>query len=42
MNMYKAIKKWYNQGLWSEKAVRSAVTRGWITEEQYREIVEGN
>ena len=42
MNRYEMIKKWYIQGLWSEKAVRNAATKGWITEEQYREIVEGN
>lgn len=42
MNKYKQIKRWYEQGLWSEKAVRNAVVKGWITEEQYKEIVEGN
>lgn len=42
MSKYEMIKKWYDLGLWSEKAVRNAVTKGWITEEQYKEIVESN
>lgn len=42
MSRYEQIKKWYKQGFWSEKAVKNAVSKGWITEEQYREIVEGN
>lgn len=37
--MFEKIKKWYKQGLWTAEMVRNAVTKGVITEEQYREIV---
>ena len=37
--MFEKIKKWYNQGLWSEAMVRNAVENGIISEEQFAEIV---
>lgn len=33
------VKKYYDSGLWKEKRVRDAVTKGWITEEEFEEIV---
>ena len=35
---YNLVKKYYDQGLWSEKRVRDAVIKGWITEGEYKEI----
>ena len=32
------VKGYYDAGLWKKKAVRNAVTRGWITAEEYEEI----
>ena len=32
------VKTYYDTGKWKKKAVRNAVTRGWITEEEYTEI----
>lgn len=32
------IKKWYQQGLWNEQAVRNAVVKGVITPEDFYEI----
>ena len=37
--MYEKIKKWYKQGLWTEKMVRNAVEKGVLTEEQANEIL---
>ena len=37
--MFEKIKKWYIQGLWTEKMVQNAVEKGVITEEQFKEIV---
>lgn len=37
--MYKKIKKWYEQGLWTEKMVLNAVDKGVITQEQATEIL---
>ena len=36
--MYEKIRKWYQQGLWTEKMVQNAVAKGVLTPEQYREI----
>lgn len=33
------VKRYYNRGLWKKKAVQDAVTKGWITAEEYAEIV---
>lgn len=37
--MYEKIKKYYNTGFWSEERVRNMVTKGIITEEEYKDIV---
>ena len=36
--MYARIKKWYDDGIWSEQKVRDAVSGGWITSEEFQEI----
>ena len=36
--MFKKIKKWYTQGLWTKEMVANAVEKGVITAEQYKEI----
>ena len=36
-NFYK-VKNYYDQGLWKISRVRQAVTKGWITEEEFFEI----
>ena len=36
--MFKKIKKWYAQGLWSKEAVANAVVKGILTPSQYEEI----
>lgn len=35
---YEIVKIYYQTGLWSEKKVRDAVVKGWITTAQFREI----
>ena len=32
------VKDYYEAGLWKKKAVRNAVIRRWITEEEFEEI----
>ena len=39
MNKFKKVKDYYDSGLWSIERVANAVTKGWITEEEYKEIV---
>ena len=39
--MCEKIKKWYEQGLWSEAMVKNAVEKGVITEDEYKAIVGG-
>ena len=39
--MFNKIKKWYEQGLWTEKMVNDAVAKGIITPEQAEEILKG-
>lgn len=36
--MKEKIKKWYEQGLWTDEMVRHAVVKGIITAEDYVEI----
>ncbi len=36
--MFEKIKKYYDMGVWSEQKVRSAVDKGAITPEQFKEI----
>lgn len=38
--MFEKIRKWYRQGLWTVEMVRSAVTKGVLTETQAGEIME--
>ena len=33
------IAKWYKQGLWTAEMVRSAMDKGVITAEDYRDII---
>ena len=35
---YKKVKGYYDSDLWGESRVRNAVTKGWITEEEFQEI----
>ena len=36
---FNEVKRYYDNGLWKKKAVRNAVVKGWITAEEYEEIV---
>lgn len=36
---YNKVKRYYDEGLWNKKQVRDAVTKGWITAEEYAIIV---
>lgn len=36
---YETVKNFYDKGLWSEHRVQLAVAKGWITSEEYKEIV---
>lgn len=36
---YELVKGYYDAGLWKKKAVKNAVIKGWITAEEYEEIV---
>lgn len=38
---FETVKRYYDMGFWSEAKVRNAVVKGWITEEEYNEIVNG-
>lgn len=40
--MFEKIKRWYNQGLWTENMVNNAVSKGVLTEEQAKEILKAN
>lgn len=35
---FELVKHYYDIGKWSKKAVKNAVIRGWITEDEYTEI----
>lgn len=35
---FEEIRNYYESGFWKKKAVRNAVTRGWITTDEYEEI----
>lgn len=39
--MYEKIKLWHKKGWWTEPMVAQAASRGLITKEQYKTIVEG-
>lgn len=32
------VKNYYDKGLWTKEMVHNAVTKGWITQEEYEEI----
>lgn len=36
---FNKVKHYYNKGLWNETRVANAIVKGWITEEEYEEIV---
>lgn len=36
---FEKVKGYYDSGLWSKKRVHDAVVKGWITAEEYAEIV---
>lgn len=38
--MFDKIKMYYNSGLWSKDRVRNMVVKGFITTEEYKEIVK--
>ena len=38
--MFERLKRLYNAGLLDEAAIRNAVTKGWLTEEQANEILK--
>lgn len=40
--MYERLKRLYNEGRIHEAELQNAVAKGWITEEQMKEIIEGN
>ena len=35
---YELVKKYYDEGFWKKKAVKNAVVKGWITEDEYEDI----
>ena len=37
--MYETLKRLYDEGKLTEKGIRNAVKRGWITQEQAEEIL---
>ena len=38
MNKFELVKTYYDKGLWNITRVKNAVVKGWITEEQFKEI----
>ena len=38
---FEKVQNYYNQKLWSEERVADAVRKGWITQEEYEEILSG-
>ena len=40
--MFEKIKKWYKQGLWTEKMIRNAEEKGVLTYEQVVAILSSN
>lgn len=35
---FELVKGYYKAGFWKKKAVKNAVIKGWITEDEYEEI----
>lgn len=38
MSKYEKVKKYYRLGVWTKAMVKNAVVKGWITDEEYKEI----
>ena len=36
---FELVKRYYEAGAWKKKAVKNAVVKGWITDDEYEEIV---
>lgn len=36
---YELVKKYYDKRLWTRKMLKNAVIKGWITQDEYDEIV---
>jgi len=36
---FELIKGYYDAGLWSADRVRNMVTKGWLTQDEYNEII---
>lgn len=36
---YNLVKKYYDGGFWTKEMVFNAIDKGWITEEEYHEII---
>jgi len=39
MTKYEMVRKYYKAGMWSEKRVRDAVEKGWITKNDFKAIL---
>ena len=39
MNKFEKVKLYYEKGLWDKSRVRNAVVKGWITAEEYENII---
>ena len=39
---YEKVKAYYDSGFWTKNMVKTAVDKGWITEEEYVEITGGD
>ena len=35
---FELVKGYYDSGMWKKKAVRNAVVKGWIRDDEYEEI----
>ena len=38
MSKYEQVAQYYGAGIWDERKVRDALSRGWITEEEYEKL----
>lgn len=36
---FNIVKKYYDSGFWNQEMVHNAVTKNWITEEEYNMII---
>lgn len=37
---FEIVKKYYDSGFWTKSMVHNAVLKGWITEKEYKKIVD--